>query len=50
MGIAFTAAAALAALIQVSAWVGVPVLVVGTVTCAVWFVGVTVRTLAGKGV
>lgn len=47
LGIAFTAAAAAAAVIQVAFVAAFVILVVGTVTCAVWFVGVVVRTLAG---
>ncbi len=46
LGVAFTAAAAAAALTHASVWAGFVMLVVGTATCAVWFVGVVVRVLA----
>ena len=46
LGVAFTVAAAAAALTRVSVWAGFVMLVVGTATCAVWFVGVVVRVLA----
>jgi hypothetical protein len=47
LGITFTLAAAVAGLVQVSFVAGLVILVVGTVSGAVWFVGVVVRTLAG---
>lgn len=46
LGVAFTVGALLAGIAQVSFVPAFVVLVVGTMTCAVWFAGVVVRTLA----
>jgi hypothetical protein len=46
LGVMFTAAALVAGLAGGAAWLGLAVIVVGTTTGAVWFVGVAARTLA----
>jgi hypothetical protein len=49
LGVAFTVVAAVAALSQVSVWVGLVILLIGTATGVLWFGGVVVRTLARRG-
>ena len=49
LGVAFTVAATLAAVVPGVPLVGIAILIVGTATGAVWFVGVLVGTLGGRG-